>query len=480
MATVVTAHRMAFATSGTRTVLWDQIKYTGNPSDFSWVLPIKGTVKLEASTDAWFEALETVTNARVSPPQLNCFYQQSGSGCACGGASDDSVAFSPRSGSVNDPSAGVIVTHEGSVGPYDFVQVEGGGQALSDWLPKNGYAVPPDMEPVLAAYAQEGFGFIALKLQPGQQTKQMTPVRVVTEGGLGTLPLRMVAAGTGPFVGITLYVIAEGRYEIDGFEQTNVDTSRLTYDWSTSTSNYADMRQQALAAQGGKVWLTSYAQLKGFTKTYQDALGQPIAFSPDRGGGAAGAFPGPSGPTFPNLTDLYFAQAAADDNIADACSSSAYSSKLATTDVVYDDCKGFIPAADAGAPRFDAGTSQPSCGPAPSGTIAASSLMCGGYSDIAAAMIGMHPDTVWLTRLEANLPRESLAADLKIKPSDPQEPVSNIFRAAVHVNPPCDLLENHPEVTTLRQRTRQAGIGVLSGLVLFFARRRRPRRQPLK
>src|ERR1700752_799219 len=91
MSTVVTAHRMAFATSGTRTVLWDQIKYSGNPGEFSWVLPVKGEVRLEASTDAWFEALETVTNARVSPPQLVCYNRRGGGGgCDCGSGADDS------------------------------------------------------------------------------------------------------------------------------------------------------------------------------------------------------------------------------------------------------------------------------------------------------------------------------------------------------------------------------------------------------
>src|SRR5262245_4017582 len=35
--TVVTGHRMAFSTSPTQTVLWDQIKYSGDPKDFAWV-----------------------------------------------------------------------------------------------------------------------------------------------------------------------------------------------------------------------------------------------------------------------------------------------------------------------------------------------------------------------------------------------------------------------------------------------------------
>src|SRR6185295_1720280 len=268
MATVVTGHRMAFATSPTRTVLWDQIKYAGNPTEFSWVLPVKGAVKVESASDAWFEALESVTNAQVSPAPLNCFYRSgSGGGCSCGGASSDSAVLNraPSSGVGGSPTPGVVVTHEGSVGPYNCVQVQGGGEALAQWLPKNGYVVPPDLAPMLAAYAQEGFGFVALKLQPGQGTKQMTPVRIITDGGANTLPLRMVAAGTGDHVAITLYVIAEGRYEIDGFEKTNVDTSRLSYDWATSLSNYADVRQAALATQGGKAWLTTFSQLKAFT-----------------------------------------------------------------------------------------------------------------------------------------------------------------------------------------------------------------------
>src|SRR5262245_47868900 len=126
MATVVTAHRMAFATSGTRTVLWDQIRYAGNPAEFSWVLPVKGNVKIEAANDAWFEALEGVTNAQVSPAPLNCFTRTGGGGCSCGGASSDSLSFrGAGTGGFGGPLNGVVVAHEGSVGPYDCVQVQG-------------------------------------------------------------------------------------------------------------------------------------------------------------------------------------------------------------------------------------------------------------------------------------------------------------------------------------------------------------------
>ncbi|HEY2410275.1 MAG TPA: hypothetical protein VGI10_29925, partial [Polyangiaceae bacterium] len=53
--TVVTGHRMAYAISAERTVLWDQIQYQGAPEDFAWVLPVKPGATLELSHDAWFE-----------------------------------------------------------------------------------------------------------------------------------------------------------------------------------------------------------------------------------------------------------------------------------------------------------------------------------------------------------------------------------------------------------------------------------------
>jgi len=85
--TLVTGHRMAFAISASRTVLWDQIKFSGSPEEFGWVLPVRPKAYIEESTDAWFEALETVTKVQVASPQITCpppsgGFPSSGSGCA--------------------------------------------------------------------------------------------------------------------------------------------------------------------------------------------------------------------------------------------------------------------------------------------------------------------------------------------------------------------------------------------------------------
>ena len=42
----------------------------------------------------------------------------------------------------------------------------------------------------------------------------MRPIRVTTQGASLALPLRMAAVGTGATVGITLWVVSDGRYEV--------------------------------------------------------------------------------------------------------------------------------------------------------------------------------------------------------------------------------------------------------------------------
>src|SRR5690349_15486316 len=66
--TVVTDHRMALAISPQETVLWDQIRYSGDPAEFAWVLPVRAGAKVELSNDAFFTALDASTQPVVLSP----------------------------------------------------------------------------------------------------------------------------------------------------------------------------------------------------------------------------------------------------------------------------------------------------------------------------------------------------------------------------------------------------------------------------
>ena len=160
--------------------------------------------------------------------------------------------------------------------------------------------------------------------------------------------------------------------------------------------------------------------------------------------------------------------------------SSTITSKLSEHLQVVDTCP-HVDSGDAGASSApDAAVVK--CPSAPLGSQAASGLVCNGFSDIAAATIGMFPDDVWITRLEANLPHAALATDLKLKPAADQVNVSSARRAVEHINPPCDLLSNHPDIEITASalspdaRMQQAGVGAFTALGLLVARRASRRR----
>jgi hypothetical protein len=281
---VITDHRMIFSVSPAQTTLYDEIEYQGEPQGFAWVLPIHGEVQVGLSSDIVFAALDAATQTTiVSPPPPLCPSCSSCEDFGAGASIDAGTAAPGVTGGVN-------VIAQSVVGPYDTVQLQSTDPtALSDWLTANGFAIPADIEPVIAAYVQEGFDFLALKLQPGQGVQAMRPVSVTSAGAGLSLPLRMVAAGTGATVGVTLWVLAGGRYEAANFPNFTIDPASLVWDWSTDTSNYTTVQQQQESAAGFATWQTESSLLISpfqieNTVLYGDAAADYEAIPADDGG----------------------------------------------------------------------------------------------------------------------------------------------------------------------------------------------------
>ncbi len=259
--TVVSDHRMILSISQDQSTLYDQIRYSGSPASFAWVLPIAGTVQVGLSADIVFSGLDQMTQTRLVAPPLNCPPPPD-----CFGSSSSGGFGS--AGNAAPPQDGVDVLKHEVVGPYETVQLKATDpSALNDWLTQNGFAIPTDVQPVIGAYVNEKFNFLALKLVPGKGVQDMRPVRVTTTGASAVLPLRMVAAGTGPTVGISLWIVGEGRYEPQNFPSFVIDASELSWDWSQSKSNYTELRAQKTAAGGGRAW-----EIESSTDLYRQSL----------------------------------------------------------------------------------------------------------------------------------------------------------------------------------------------------------------
>jgi hypothetical protein len=279
---LVTDHRMVLSISTQQTTLYDEIKYSGAPSSFAWVLPISGPVTIGLSADAVFDTLDAVSTPTVQPPPANCPPPPYG----CGRNASAAPPYAYGGGA---SMGGVTVTNAQVVGPYQTVQLQSTDpNALDAWLTSNGYAITTDMEPVIASYVQLGFDFLAMKLVPGTGVQSMRPVRVSFSGASPTLPLRMVAAGTGATVGITLWIVADGRWEPANFPWFHIEDSEIAWDWSKSESNYTTLEQAKEAAGQNAIWeVQSSISLDTTSATSEITTAAQYGYVPGGGGGTA-------------------------------------------------------------------------------------------------------------------------------------------------------------------------------------------------
>jgi len=376
--TVVTGHRMAFAISPTHTVLWDQIKYDGNPSEFAWVLPVHPGTRIEASYDEWFAALDASTQPQITGPTPSGGGGGGGGGCGCG-----SMSTLNASGDRGGGGQVQVITQQ-VVGPYESVTLRASDpQALESWLAQHGFDLPATIKPTVDAYTSEGFDFIALRLRPGQGIRAMKPVRVITPGADLSLPLRMVAAGVGAHVGVTLWIVGEGRYEAQNFANATIDDSALVWNAAANRSNYEDLAATTMAQANGRTWLTESAQPANLFRS-----------------GAR-----PSGCVYfgtPGLADAYYGACGA----TPSCTSQ--------------------PASDAGADAADDAASDAAADASQSCPSTNGPPECPWFDDLALATNGLHATDVWVTRVRALLPVDALGTgDLRLVASASQTTVSN-------------------------------------------------------
>ncbi|MDI1478404.1 DUF2330 domain-containing protein [Polyangium sp. y55x31] len=418
--TIVNAHRMALSVSPKQTVLWDQIRYDGAPESWGWLLPVKPGAVIEISTDAWFETLDAATSTTVFAPPINC---NNGPDFDCGCAMSDLASGS--GGELGPGGGGVTVVHRGTVGPFETVTLstETPG-VLDDWLTTAGYTIPPETAPVIDAYIEEGFDFIALRLQPDKGVNDMKPVRVVQPGISPTLPLRMVAIGTGANVDITLFLITEGRWGAKNFANALIPADLVSWDFATNASNYATLREKTLAANDGATWITTFAKPRALLAPIDGAVQGKVSITleVDEFG-----FPSRSANT---IAEGYVGQGVINQEATDESCLTSFGTFASDNRMVVDPCPAGVPSND------------PSCGEVAAGEIDARLFECGEndelpdstLDDVATALNGLHPADVWLTRLEARLPRAALAKDLEVEPAANQVEVEHEIRARSSTN----------------------------------------------
>jgi hypothetical protein len=379
---VITDEKMIFSVSQDQTTLYDEIEYSGSPADFAWVLPIKGTVTVGLSADILFQTINALTATSVTSPPTGCPPPPTcvgSSGGACGGNSSNSASFAGPGGADDTAPSQVTVTSQKQVGPYETVQLHStDGSALNQWLAAHKYVLSKADAPVIAAYVAAHFDFLALRLAPGEGVHAMQPVRVTSNGASISLPLHMVAVGTGPTTGITIWVVADGRWEPQNFPSFTIGDSELAWDWASNSSNYETVRLAKESVFKGRGWqIESSLELSKYT------VAQSLASSILNDGSDAGGYsPGDAG-----------SGDGGDAGVGDAGDESQ-------TDDGAD-------AGDIDAPEFDSGNAL--------GNGA-------GDQDLAVLFAGIAGSNVRVTRMRSDVAHSALSEDMVLRASvDPSE-----------------------------------------------------------
>jgi hypothetical protein len=238
-----------------------QIVYSGAPEDFAWILPMPSVAELETFPQLALTALDLATQPVYQPP-WQCFPVA---------AAEDGAGGTPNGG-------GEVTVHQrAAVGPFDTVTVSSDDpRALVTWLRAEGYRITTAMEPFVDLYVDEGFFFLAMKLEPGRDTAEVAPISVTYQSTVPFIPLRLSAVAAEPEMGVIAWVLGDGRFGPANFADVTVPDDLIRFDPFAFRTNYLDVVSRRVDEAGGHGFVTEYAGSTGpLAQRFRDTFVPP-------------------------------------------------------------------------------------------------------------------------------------------------------------------------------------------------------------
>jgi hypothetical protein len=165
------------------------------------IFPVPGIPEVEAlSSDTLFSFLAEVTRPLERVEERLVWRNSEGT---AGGA----------------PPGGVSVLGQEIVGGYSVARLQADdANALQTWLDENGYRAPEGAAPILQAYTEAGWAFVAVKLAADQNAAgALRPLRIGFASREIVYPMRLGALADSP-IDVLLYVLSDHRVDISGME----------------------------------------------------------------------------------------------------------------------------------------------------------------------------------------------------------------------------------------------------------------------
>ena len=209
-----------------------QLRSVGPSQRFAWVVPVPGKPAVGVSSNAVFQRLDAATApeywVEVTVEGM-CMHRDDADAALDGsgpglGSLESQVAADTVSANVPDPNANighpvavssgangtpsahhamapVVVIDHGSVGPYDYVNVQvdptwiDPTKVATDWLTMHGYDLTSLDPQVLRRSLKDGLHLLAFKLTHDTDVGAIRPVVLTYESKLPVIPMAPTAAG---------------------------------------------------------------------------------------------------------------------------------------------------------------------------------------------------------------------------------------------------------------------------------------------
>lgn len=231
--------------------------YTGEPSEFAWVIPVPNTPTevIAHETDEVFDYLNSMTRPRFT----SSLGRSSGGGCS----------LSDGAGQWNAEGGLVEVEASGQAGIFEWAALTStGADALLNWLNQNSFAVPAEAGDVLDAYIGQGMHFLALRVNEPDQVEadgsgqiEIPPVQFTCWTSMRFYPMAISQISAADETEVVVYVLANHRVEAANLPNAVIDPDTLAYDpGSPSLTNYESLFTQTIADLGGVALITEYAR----------------------------------------------------------------------------------------------------------------------------------------------------------------------------------------------------------------------------
>ncbi len=247
--------QIVFKQEGNETTTMVRIFYTGEATEFGWVLPVPDSPELSIGSDAVFNQLETLTR-----PQFNL--TRTGESCDVALEVDETVTMTATSTDTAASVGGVIIEKRLDVGPFDAQIISSDdSSALATWLAENNLDLSERGAELLSPYIEAKMKFVVLKLQNERDAGDIQPLILKYQSEQPMIPIRLTAVAAQDDMGILVWVLGQNRAVPENFVHVTPNYTKLN--WYTGPRNayasYQTLITDAMNEAGGQGFATDYA-----------------------------------------------------------------------------------------------------------------------------------------------------------------------------------------------------------------------------